>query len=186
MLTEEQIFDAIAPFYAEHHVARAAAEMCMDEYRAIEAAACAPLLERIAELGALSERIKLEAQCHAQEARTANATIAEIYQLCSGGTGEPGNWNGAEPVRLKLADLEAKLAQRVPDGREAFDVWAKNIVESDPEKWPLLAGYEGEDYWAYLGWQGHASLLAAAPAAPEQQEDDDSPLLASLITKDQP
>jgi hypothetical protein len=43
-----------------------------------------------------------------QEARAANATIAEIYQLCSGGKGEPGNWNGAEPVRRKLAELNAE------------------------------------------------------------------------------
>jgi hypothetical protein len=67
--------------------------------RAIEAAAVAPLMERIAALDRLAETLKLEAQLHAQEARTANATIAEIYQLCSGGTGEPGNWHGAEPIR---------------------------------------------------------------------------------------
>jgi len=40
---------------------------------------------------ALIERLKLEAQSHAQEARTANATIAEIYQLCTEATGELGN-----------------------------------------------------------------------------------------------
>lgn len=43
-----------------------------------------------------------------QEACAANATIAEIYQICSGGKGEPGNWNGAEPVRRKLAELNAE------------------------------------------------------------------------------
>jgi hypothetical protein len=47
----------------------------------------------------------MQAQIWKQEARTANATIAEIYQLCSGATGEPGNWNGAEPVRQRLAEL---------------------------------------------------------------------------------
>ena len=55
-LTEQQIFEAIAPFYAEHHVARSAAEMCMDEYRAVEAAAVAPLLECIAALEAQVEQ----------------------------------------------------------------------------------------------------------------------------------
>jgi hypothetical protein len=49
-----------------------------------------------------------QAQMWKQEARAANATIAEIYQLCSGGKGEPGNWNGAEPVRRKLAELNAE------------------------------------------------------------------------------
>lgn len=56
----------------------------------------------------LYDRLQLEARCHAQEARTANATIAEIYRLVSGGTGEPGNWNGTEPVRRKLEELQAE------------------------------------------------------------------------------
>lgn len=56
------------------------------------------------------ETIKREAQIHAMEARTANATIAEIYQLCAGGIGEPGNWNGAEPVR-QLAEQRAQLIE---------------------------------------------------------------------------
>ena len=56
----------------------------------------------------LSERLKMEAQIHAQEARTANATIAEIYRLCTDGAGEPGNWHGAEPVRRKIESLRAE------------------------------------------------------------------------------
>lgn len=66
-------------------------------------------LESLATALAAKERecdaLKLQAQSHAMEARTANATIAEIYQLCTGATGEPGNWNGAEPVRAALAGL---------------------------------------------------------------------------------
>ena len=65
------------------------------------------------EATALSESLKLEAQIHALEARTANATIYEIYRLCTGATGEPGNWSGAEPVRkivTKLAQLKEQLA----------------------------------------------------------------------------
>lgn len=65
--------------------------------------------QKIEELTALVERVKQEAQIHAQEARTANHTIAEIYQLCTGGTGEPGNWNGAEPVRQTLASQAAEI-----------------------------------------------------------------------------
>jgi len=56
----------------------------------------------------LAERLKGEAEIHAQEARTANSTINEIYQVCSNATGEKGNWNGADPVREMKADLEAK------------------------------------------------------------------------------
>lgn len=63
----------------------------------------------------LIARLRAEAQCHAQEARTANATIAEIYQLCTGATGEPGNWHGAEPVRAKLESLTAALARAEQD-----------------------------------------------------------------------
>ena len=59
----------------------------------------------------LIESLKQEAQAHAQEARTANHTIAEIYQVVSGETGEPGNWHGAEPVKQLMAQ-----AVRFADG----------------------------------------------------------------------
>jgi len=66
--------------------------------------------------GDLVERLKLEAQGHAQEARTANATIYEIYQVISGATGEPGNWHGAQPVRdyveKTAAHIQALTAER--------------------------------------------------------------------------
>lgn len=65
----------------------------------------AALAEKDAEIA----RLRLEAQSHAQESRTANATIAEIYQVVSGATGEPGNWHGAEPVRTRLDHLQAEL-----------------------------------------------------------------------------
>ena len=66
-------------------------------------------------LKSLSGRLKIEAQIHAQEARSANATIAECYQVVTGGTGEPGNWHGAQPVRDCIETLRAKAA--------AFDEW---------------------------------------------------------------
>lgn len=58
---------------------------------------------------ALIDKLKLEAQIHAGEARCANSTIAEIYQAISGSTGEPGNWNGAEPVRAYIATKDAEI-----------------------------------------------------------------------------
>jgi len=73
----------------------------------------------------LSERLKLEAQIHAQEARTANSTIAEIYQLVTGATGEPGNWHGAEPVR--------KLIAAAPDLLSALQAIVKSLADQDDE-----------------------------------------------------
>jgi hypothetical protein len=55
------------------------------------------------------EACKLQAQIHAQEATTANSTIAEIYQLVTGSSGEPGNWNGAAPIRKLIAERNALL-----------------------------------------------------------------------------
>ena len=57
------------------------------------------------------DRLKMEAQIHAQEARTQRATVHEIYQLCTGSTGEPGDWHGAEPVRALVAELDRLRAE---------------------------------------------------------------------------
>jgi len=54
-------------------------------------------------------RLIMEAQIHAQEATTANATINDIYQLISGSTGEPGNWHGAEPVREYIDNVQTQI-----------------------------------------------------------------------------
>lgn len=67
-------------------------------------------VKEIEQLKNLAATLKLQAQIHAQEARTANSTIAEIYQCVSGATGEAGNWHGAQPVRDVIERLQAKLA----------------------------------------------------------------------------
>lgn len=64
---------------------------------------------RIAEMEALNDRLLLEAQCHAMEARGANATIHDAYQAVTEGKGEPGNWNGAVPIKDELARLRDRL-----------------------------------------------------------------------------
>lgn len=69
--------------------------------------------EEIARLTAERDALKRQAQQHAGEARAANATIAEIYQLCTGRSGEPGNWNGAEPVRRLIAERDAIVEKHV-------------------------------------------------------------------------
>lgn len=72
---------------------------------------------------ALYETCKQQAQIWKQEARTANGTIAEIYQLVTGRKGEPGNWNGAVPVRAVIEQRDALL--RVA---EAYERWEADLI----------------------------------------------------------
>jgi hypothetical protein len=53
----------------------------------------------------------LQAQIWKGEARCANHTIGQIYQICTGARGEPGNWNGAEPVKALVAERDALRAE---------------------------------------------------------------------------
>ena len=62
----------------------------------------------IERLNTLNANLVMQAKGHAQEARTANSTIYEIYQVLSGGKGEPGNWNGADPARRYVEAAEAR------------------------------------------------------------------------------
>ncbi|UQI42707.1 hypothetical protein [Vreelandella venusta] len=71
-------------------------------------------LERLNEYDALlaeNEKLRLEAQAHAQEARTQRSIVHDIYQIVSGGKGEAGDWNGAEPVRKAFEALAADNAE---------------------------------------------------------------------------
>jgi hypothetical protein len=74
----------------------------------------------------LYERCKQQAQIWKQEARCANDTIAQIYQLVTGRKGEPGNWNGAEPVRA--------LVQQRDDLVETLDALAGAVAQEVNEK----------------------------------------------------
>lgn len=84
-------------------------------------------LAAVSALEAEVERLKQEAQIHAQEARTQKATVHEIYQIVTEGKGEPGDWNGAEPVRKAFNSLRAALAatqwisvsERLPEGGQS-------------------------------------------------------------------
>ncbi|ASK18430.1 hypothetical protein [Halomonas sp. N3-2A] len=69
------------------------------------------LIEENEALAAENAKLRLEAQAHAQEARTQRSTVHEIYQIVSGGKGEPGDWNGAEPVRKAFEALQADNAE---------------------------------------------------------------------------
>ncbi len=77
-------------------------------YAGFESAQIEKLTSSVKEFEALTARLQSEAEIHAQEARTHRATVHEIYQIVTGKTGEPGNWNGAEPVRQRIKELEAE------------------------------------------------------------------------------
>ncbi|WP_048647521.1 hypothetical protein [Nitratireductor soli] len=73
----------------------------------------------------LTDQLRMEAQLHSGEARAANASLREAYQAVSGGRGEPGSWNGAEPIKAEVSRLRAKLAE-VAEGRLAE---AEGVIE---------------------------------------------------------
>ncbi|MBX9850042.1 MAG: hypothetical protein K2X64_12160 [Rhodocyclaceae bacterium] len=135
---------------------------------------------KIAELMVLVERLKLEAQSHAQEARSANATIAEIYQLCTGSTGEPGNWNGAEPVRKVLADLRAQLEAVGASGVSGRLIGAAGwkLVPIEPTDDMEVAAendYENRGE-TFPNWKNKwRVMLSAAPLPPTAQPAEPHP-----------
>ncbi|HET8791698.1 MAG TPA: hypothetical protein VFM75_10855, partial [Modicisalibacter sp.] len=92
-------------------------------------------LEELAQLQSERDHAILQAQIHAQEARTQQATVAEIYRLCSGGKGEPGDWHGAEPVRRALADAEQR-EQALAAHVERLTELITDCLESDPATAP--------------------------------------------------
>lgn len=61
------------------------------------------------ELRNLADRLKQEAQIHSIEARSANSTVNEIYQIISGGKGEPANYHGAVPVRKYVEAAKGEI-----------------------------------------------------------------------------
>ena len=64
--------------------------------------------QKIEQLEALCEKLRMEAEAWAQEARTQKSTVQECYQAATGSTGEPGDWNGARPVVERIKALEAE------------------------------------------------------------------------------
>lgn len=89
------------------------------------------LLKERDEARTLAERLKLEAQGHAGEAKTANSTIYEIYQVLSGATGEKGNWNGAQPARDFFARLQS--SQALLGECESLATYTRGHLIFDPE-----------------------------------------------------
>ena len=69
------------------------------------------LRAQVAELEDQKEAVIQQAQIWRQEARTMQNTVAECYQAVTGKTGEPGDWNGANPVRECIENLRAENAR---------------------------------------------------------------------------
>jgi hypothetical protein len=87
---------------------------------------CKPVVDwhekEIAALKAENENLRQEARLWAQEARTQRSTVCEIYQVITGATGEPGDWNGAQPVKAvkkELFALKSEIERKDEALREA-------------------------------------------------------------------
>lgn len=57
---------------------------------------------RIEHLERVNGHLLRQAQTHAMEARTQRHTVRRCYQIATGATGEPGDWNGSLPVEKAL------------------------------------------------------------------------------------
>ncbi|MBL3825114.1 MULTISPECIES: hypothetical protein [unclassified Marinobacter] len=60
---------------------------------------------------ARADACQREAQIWKQEARTQSAIVAEIYQELTGKTGEPGDWNGARPLKQAILRKQAEAVE---------------------------------------------------------------------------
>jgi hypothetical protein len=85
------------------------------------------------ELRNLDYRLKQEAQIHAMEARSANSTINEIYQIISGGKGEPANYHGAEPVRKYVEAVNGEILRLETELALSKPVYSRRQLEARAE-----------------------------------------------------
>ena len=104
--------EALAPTvslsFDTYHREREALETARDLYAELDA--------KDAEIAALRTRAETaererdwaiqQAQVWKQEARTQQATVYEGYQAVTGATGEPGDWNGAEPFKALVRERD--------------------------------------------------------------------------------
>lgn len=92
-----------------------AAVMCKSEEDELER-----LRAQVAELEDQKEAVIQQAQIWRQEARTMRNIVAECYQAVTGSAGEPGDWNGAKPVREAISELKG--------GRDKIESALKKMI----------------------------------------------------------
>lgn len=105
------------------------------------------LTAKDAEIAAL----KLQAQSWSMEAKAQKATVCECYQAATGAKGEPGDWNGARPIREALAERDAEIAalkEKVKRQAEALKPFAKLYAEIEaaaklPDSTPMNENLDG-------------------------------------------
>lgn len=91
--------------------------------------------EEIERLKTLASRLQQEAEIHAGEARAHKASLHEAYQAVTGATGEPGNWNGAEPVKNFVSTARDRISALEEAIQEAFDLLLER-KEHNPARSP--------------------------------------------------
>lgn len=133
--------------------------------------------DAIEALQARADNLKQQAKNWAHEARAANSTIEEIYQLCTGATGEPGNWHGAEPVRKLVAEinkLECDYADQV-----------LRAMSAEAERDALaaeLAAARAQEPVAYMSSRTGATVTKAQRQRMQNNGEYNKPLVFAAAT----
>ena len=107
-----EVIEQIAYAYTEDvDVAYSIAKNILPVIEADREAVRAEQAVEIERLKAQRDAAILQAQGWKAEAEAHKSTVHEAYQACTGANGEPGNWNGAQPVVNTLAEQAAELAK---------------------------------------------------------------------------
>lgn len=77
--------------------------------------------EGVEKLRTERDYMQQQAQIWAIEANTYKNIVHSIYQLCSGSSGEPGDWNGAKPVREYIEKLHWVIRKASMLAKQAHD-----------------------------------------------------------------
>ena len=125
-------------------------------------------VERCSALERERDALTQQAQIWKQEAETQKATVHECYQVCTGATGEPGDWNGANPVREVVAQRDLALAEceRLrADLRDTFAGIALGAMIGNTDKDGHTRGKKGVPVLANYSYE-YADAMLAARAKP--------------------
>ena len=108
------------------------------------------LRAQVAELEDQKEAVIQQAQIWKQEARTMQNTVAECYQAVTGSTGEPGDWNGAKPVREAISELKGERDRSLSKVRELSS--AMLSVNRSRHERIMINGDDQPCYWQREEW----------------------------------